>query len=87
MPLDRFWRGRWRCWPGSIWTGSSTLADLAEFLHVATTLRQLNGDHELAQEARSAATRILSRRPTQTMRERFQSAQPVRALGLVHGLK
>jgi class 3 adenylate cyclase/tetratricopeptide (TPR) repeat protein len=62
-------------------SAARTLADPALFVHAASGLLSRDGSDALAGEARSVATGILSRLPTHQMRERFQSAEAVRALG------
>jgi tetratricopeptide (TPR) repeat protein len=56
-------------------------ADPALFLRGAAALLERDGDDRLAAEARAAAGRILTRLPTEEMRERFRAAEPVRLVG------
>ena len=57
------------------------LADPALFLRGAAARLELDGDDQLAAEARLTAGRILASLPTEEMRERFRAAEPVRRLG------
>jgi class 3 adenylate cyclase len=57
------------------------LGDPALFVRTASALLSLDGSDGLATEARLAATQIVNHLPTHQMRERFQSAETVRALG------
>jgi class 3 adenylate cyclase/DNA-binding SARP family transcriptional activator len=56
-------------------------ADPALFLRSAAALLELDGDDQLAAEARATAGRIIARLPTEEMRERFRAAEPVRLIG------
>jgi class 3 adenylate cyclase/tetratricopeptide (TPR) repeat protein len=58
-----------------------SVGDPALFVHAASPLLTREGSDALANEARTAATQILGHLPTHQMRQRFQSAEPVRALG------
>jgi class 3 adenylate cyclase/tetratricopeptide (TPR) repeat protein len=55
--------------------------DPALFLRSVAALLELDGDDDLAAEARATAGRILARLPTEEMRERFRAAEPVRLIG------
>jgi tetratricopeptide (TPR) repeat protein len=59
-----------------------SVADPALFLRGAGALLALDGDDALATEARTTALLILSRLPTDEMRQRFQSAELVQRLGM-----
>jgi tetratricopeptide (TPR) repeat protein len=56
-------------------------ADPALLLRSASALLELDGDDQLAAEARATAGRILARLPTEEMRKRFRAAESVRLLG------
>jgi tetratricopeptide (TPR) repeat protein len=56
------------------------VGDPALFLHTAAALLELEGDDALARETQSVAALILSALPTEPMRERFRTAEPVRRL-------
>ncbi|HET9221575.1 MAG TPA: hypothetical protein VFO07_03680, partial [Roseiflexaceae bacterium] len=55
--------------------------DPALLLRSAAALLDVDGDDLLAAEAGVTARRILARLPTEEMRERFRSAEPVRLIG------
>jgi class 3 adenylate cyclase/tetratricopeptide (TPR) repeat protein len=57
-----------------------SIADPALFLRGASALLAIEADDALATEARATARHILGRLPTHEMRQRFQSADPVRRL-------
>jgi tetratricopeptide (TPR) repeat protein len=57
------------------------VGDPAMFLRAAATLLELEGDGDLAAEARIAAQRIAAALPDGPMRLRFEAAEPVRLLG------
>jgi hypothetical protein len=57
------------------------VGDPALLLRTATPLLALDGDDPLAAEVVTAATRIDAALPTEEMRERFRTAEPVRLLG------
>jgi DNA-binding SARP family transcriptional activator len=57
------------------------VGDPAMFLRAATALLELEGDGDLAAEARAAAKRIAAALPDDAMRRRFAAAEPVRLLG------
>jgi tetratricopeptide (TPR) repeat protein len=57
------------------------VGDPAMFLRAATALLALDGDGDLAAEARAAAKRIATALPGEPMRCRFAAAEPVRRLG------
>ena len=46
-------------------------------------LLALNGNDQLAAEARATAGRILAHLPTEEMRERVRAAEPVRLIGRI----
>jgi predicted ATPase len=56
-------------------------ADPALLLRSMAALLELDGDDQLAAEARTTAGRILARLPTEQMRERFRAAEPIRLIG------
>ena len=57
------------------------VGDPALFLRAATALLELEGDGDLAAEARAAAKQIAAALPDEPMRRRFAAAEPVRLLG------
>jgi hypothetical protein len=57
------------------------VGDPAMLLRAATALLALEGDGDLAAEARAAAKRIATALPDEAMRRRFAAAEPVRLLG------
>ena len=61
------------------------VGDTAMFLRAATALLALDGDGDLAAEARAAAQRIAAALPDEEMRRRFAAAEPVRSLGGLGG--
>jgi tetratricopeptide (TPR) repeat protein len=61
------------------------LGDPALFLRAAAALLALDGDGDLAAEARAAARRIAAALPDAAMRGRFLAAEPVRRLRLSQG--
>jgi tetratricopeptide (TPR) repeat protein len=58
-----------------------TVGDPALFIWVASTLLDLEGDDQLQSEARGVAAEVVDRLPTDVMRERFRSAEPIHKLG------
>jgi hypothetical protein len=44
-------------------------------------LLELDGDDQLAAEARATARQIIACLPTEAMRERFRAAEPIRLIG------
>jgi hypothetical protein len=56
------------------------VGDPALFLRTAGVLLALDGDDALAAEARAAAERIAAALPDQEVRQRFEAAEPVRAV-------
>ena len=57
------------------------VGDPAMFLRAASALLALDGDGDLAAEARAATKRIAAALPDEEMRRRFEAAEPVRLLG------
>jgi class 3 adenylate cyclase/tetratricopeptide (TPR) repeat protein len=62
-----------------------SLDDPAMFLRAAPALLAIEGDDDVAAEARAAADRIAGALPDQTLRHRFASAEPVRLVRKLAG--